>query len=95
MNVEFSVGCHIGNEKDHDEDDGIGVGDDEPVRNVPGEQLDERICAEGGGRGGQTEEADSQEGCPRGSTDSLHRAKVTLWSLGLVLFPNLIHFSSS
>ena len=43
MNVELSIGGRVGDEEDDDEDDRVGVRDDEPVGNVLGKHLDEGI----------------------------------------------------
>ena len=43
MDVELSIGGRVGDEEDDDEDDGVCVGDDEPVGNVLGKHLDEGV----------------------------------------------------
>ena len=43
MNVELPIWGHVRYEENEDQDDRVGVGDQEPVRNVFGEELDKRI----------------------------------------------------
>ena len=40
VDVELSIGGRVGDQQDDNEDDGVGVRDDEPVGNVLGEHLD-------------------------------------------------------
>ena len=43
VDVELSIRSRIGDEQDDDEDDGVGVRDDEPVGNVLGKHLDQGV----------------------------------------------------
>ena len=43
MDVQLSIWCHVGHKEDEDQDDRVGVGDQEPVRNVFWEELDQWI----------------------------------------------------
>ena len=43
VDVELSIGGRVGDEQDDNEDDGVGVRDDEPVGNVLGKHLDQRV----------------------------------------------------
>ena len=59
MDVEFPIGSDVGDQEDEDEDHGVGVGDQEPVGNVLGEEFHQRVWGHGllgggqGGHGGQ------------------------------------------
>jgi len=43
VDVELSIGGRVGDEEDDNEDDGVGVRDDEPVGNVLGKHLDQGV----------------------------------------------------
>ena len=43
MDVELSIGGRVGDQQDDNEDDGVGVRDDEPVGNVLGKHLDQGV----------------------------------------------------
>ena len=55
VDVEFPIRSDVGDQEDEDEDHGVGVGDQEPVGNVLGEEFHKRVWGHGllgGGHGG-------------------------------------------